>query len=210
LVVDRGIAQPFNQAFRETYSAPGITEWLGVPMDARTLLGLAHSQGWQLRHPDSLLRKIGPYRLELVVFGIFPGAQGPRSCSGLALFRGAESTPLDLSSQCAVAISECLRTVDLLVSVSAFALDPKSGETSASARARRAALVAMFGEDPSRGAIYVEGRYVRRADIIISIATGRASRHGEELAPSAEGAPTVIPYPDPILRRIIARINEPF
>jgi hypothetical protein len=207
LVIDRNIAQPFNQAFRETYAVDGLAEWLGLPLDANTLMGLSRSQGWLLRY-DTLVRRIGHYRAELGVLGIFPGAEGERSCTGLQVFRKADSEPLDLSKEDPIAVSECLRAVDLLVSVSTFALNPDRAYEPHTARARRAALVGLLGEDPSHGGAYVEGRNVRQGDVTISIATGRASRRGEELAPTSDtDAVFIIPYPDPTLRRIVARIN---
>jgi hypothetical protein len=208
LVIERNIAQPFNQAFRETYSADGVAEWLGLPLDANTLMGLSRSQGWQLRY-DTLVRRIGRYRVELCVFGIFPGAQGERSCTGLHVFRKADSTPLDLSQEDPIGISECLRAVDLLISVSAFTLNCDHAHEPHTARTRRAALIAMLGEDRSLGGAYVDGRNVRQGDVTISIATARASHQGEELAATSDMDPVVIiiPYPDPLLRRIVARLN---
>ena len=208
LVIDRQLAQPFNQAFRETYSPTSFTEWFGVKLDARTLLGLARSEGWRMCDSDTLVRRIGRFRVELTMHGIYPGAMGERTCSRLSFFRGASGTPVDPSREDPLAVSECIRAVDLLVSVSAFALVPEIAERSATARARRVALVAMLGEDPARGGAYVDGRNVRKGDVAISIATGRASRNGAELPPLSESTTTsVIPYPDPTLRLIVARIN---
>lgn len=208
LVIDRKLAQPFNQAFRETYSPTSYTEWFGVKLDARTLLGLARSEGWRMCDSDTLVRRIGRFRVQLTVHGIYPGAMGVRTCSRLALFRETSPTPVDPSKEDPLAVSECIRAVDLLVSVSAFALVPETAEQSSSARARRAALVAMLGEDPACGGAYVDGRNVRTGDVAISIATGRASRNGAELSPPSESTTTsVIPYPDPTLRLIVTRIN---
>jgi hypothetical protein len=169
-------------------------------------MGLARSQGWQLRY-DTLVRRIGNYRLELCVPGIFPKAVGEHSCSNFQLFRQVERTPLDHSQEDPIGVSECLRAADLLFSVSAFGLSDSAYEPH-TARARRVALLGMLGDDPSRGGAHVEGRYVRRGDLMIHIATGRASRNGAELAlPSDQGAPCSIPYPDLILRRIVAHLN---
>lgn len=207
LIIERKIAQPFNQAFRETYSTDALAEWLALPLEAKTLIGLSRAQGWHLRD-DTLLRRIGNYRVELGVPGIFPGAVGEHYCSQLQLFRQVDRTPLDHSQEDPIGVSECLRAADLLFSVSAFALSSESGFEAHTARARRSALLGMLGDDASRGGAFVEGRYVRRGDLTVHIATGRASRNGEELAlPSRAGAPCIIPYPDPILSRIVAHLN---
>ena len=92
--------------------------------------------------------------------------------------------------------------------MSAFALGSDTAYEPHTARARRSALLGMLGDDAGSGGAYVEGRHVRRGELTVHIATGRASRNGEELAlPSDTGAPCIIPYPDPILSRIVAHLN---
>lgn len=208
LVLKHKLQQPFNQVFRETYTEQSIPLFFGLELDIRTLLGLARSQGWVLRH-DGLARRLGPYRVELDMGRIFPGARGSTRCYSMGIFHGASQQKVDLSSEEPQALSECCRAVDLLVSVSASALAPEDARETSSARERRAVLVRMLGSSPAAGRPFVEGRYVRAGGLSISIATGRASRGGEELeAPTADAGIVVIPYPDEILQRIVAALNR--
>lgn len=206
-VARRGIEQPFNQVFRETYSATSIASLLEPELDVRTLVGLARAQGWLLQPGGLLVRRIGDVRIQLEAGRAYPGATGSTRCYSVLLLRGASRQPLDFAAEDAKLVSECMRAVDLLVSVSAFALSPNEAE-SASAQARRAALVAMLGTDPSDTKPYVDGRRVRVGEVSISIATGRATRDGAELEEQPNDGATVVPYPDDILRRIVTTLNR--
>jgi hypothetical protein len=208
LVIARGLSQPFNQAFRETYSAASI-ERLTLPrLDLHSLLGLARAQGWALRSGATLVRRIGAFRVELDVGVAFPGAVGTTCCYEIRFFRGSGSDAIDPDQAEPQGISECLRRVDLLVSVSAYTLDPNAGEEAASARSRRAVLVRMLGEVPHAERPYVDGRYVRHGELAIHIATGRVSKYGEECElPSLDAKVRVLPYPDSTLQRIVTVLD---
>ena len=208
LVIARGLRQPFNQAFRETYSAASMFRLTLPELDLHCLLGLARAQGWALRPGASLVRRIGVFRVELDVGVAYPGAVGTTHCYGIRFFRGAGSDAIDPAQAEPQGISECLRRVDLLVSVSAYTLDPSASEDAASARSRRAALVRMLGEVPDTERPYVDGRYVRHGELAIHIATGRVSKHGEECEIlSLDAKVRVLPYPDSTLQRIVAVLD---
>jgi hypothetical protein len=196
LVLERGIAQPFNQVFRETYSEASVDALLSAELDVRTLLGLARSQGWALHHDGVLVRRIGRVRVSLGMGRIYPGASGTTRCGGVQVFDPAGG-PARMDDP--KLVSECLRAVDLLVSVSAFALAPTID--TATARARQAVLSKLLGD-------HVDGRSVRVADVSISIATGRATREGAEIEVPPSNSATVLPYPDEILRRIVTAVNH--
>ena len=208
LILQREIQQPFNQIFRETYTDQSIPQFLSPELDVRTLLGLARSQGWVLRH-ERLVKRLGPFRVEVDVGRVYPGASGSTRCYAIDAYRGVGHEAVNLPTENSQLVSECLRAVDLLVSVSAFSLDPGYAFESGSARERRAALVGMLGSSPQLDRPYVDGRYVCVGDIKISIATGRVSRDGEAIElPSTSAGVTLLPYPDEILQRIVVGINE--
>lgn len=206
-VLEHKVQQPFNQLFRETYSPKSVASLVAPELDVKTLLGLARSQGWVLRD-ERLVRRLGPYRVELDVGRVFPGAKGKTRCGSIALFRGAEWKSLDLAAEDPQLVSECLRAVDLLVGVSAFALDPPRSVETPSARERRAVLTRMFGSSAESERPFVDGHHVRAGNLSISIATGRVSRDGEEVElPTVASGVTVIPYPDEVLYRIVVALN---
>lgn len=209
LVIARRLRQPFNQVFRETYSAASLGLLTTPELDVHSLLGLARARGWVLRHGGRLVRRLGPYRVELDVGAVFPGANGTTRCFGISFFAGAASQALDPSESDPQGFSECLREVDLLVSVAASAVDPALAHDTASVRSRRAALVRMLGETPEAQRPFVDGRYVRLGDLAIHIATGRVSRNGEECEPVVPGSKvSVLPYPDRTLELIVAALQQ--
>ena len=206
-VLEHRVQQPFNQLFRETYSSKSVASLLAPELDVKTLLGLARSQGWVLRD-ERLVRRLGPFRVELDVGRVFPGAKGTTRCFSIHLFRGAERKSLDLAAEDPELVSECLRAVDLLVGVSAFALDPARSAETHSARERRAVLTRMFGLSSESEGPFVDGHHVRAGNLSISIATGRVSRDGEEVEiPTVASGVTVIPYPDDVLYGIVVALN---
>ena len=209
LVVARRLRQPFNQVFRETYSAASLPLLTAPLLDVRSLLGLARARGWLLRHGGCLLRRIGAYRVELDVGGVFPGAIGSTRCYGISFFRGGESESVDPSVADPQALSECLREIDLLVSVAASVLDPALADDTAGVRSRRAVLVRMLGETPAAERPFVDGRYVRSGELAIHIATGRVSKNGEECdSPLGAAKGRVLPYPDKILGLVVAALDR--
>lgn len=203
IVLDRGIAQPFNQVFRETYSEASLQWFVGVDLDVRTLLGLARSQGWVLREGGVLVRRVGDLRTHVTIDSVFPGATGITRCWAVDIFaQGRE--PASIGDRDPRIVSECIRGIDLLVGVSAFAV--ASEREMGTARARVEVLSRMIGDDPAAGA-HVDGRYVRIGDVAISIATGVVRRGGAEIEVPPRGGVTVLPYPDEVLRRIVMAVN---
>lgn len=208
LLLKRGIHQPFNQVFRETYTDQSISNLLSPEIELRSLLGLARSEGWVLRE-GCLVRRIGPFRVELDLGKVYPGMCGGWRCQGMGIFSGTGREPVCFADEDPQLVSECLRAVDLLVSVSAFSLDSECSYESGSARERQSALAGMLGSSPRGDRPFVDGRYVRFGEIKISIATGRATVDGAEIElPRASKGVSVLPYPDEILHRIVVAVNE--
>lgn len=207
-VVAYAITQPVNQVFREVYDAAAIASFLGVPLDVRTLLGLARSQSWRLDREGFLSKRFGAVRLELDVGRVYPGATGTTVCSDVSFLTATATERLASDRIPALALSESLRGVDLLISVAAFALDPEESPLRGTARARRAVLLSML-ESAGENRYRIEGRYVVRGDVKIHIATGRATRGGVEVHAADPGARVrVLPYADETLQRIVACLAE--
>ncbi len=207
LIVQRGIQQPFNQAFRECYGADTITQFLTPEVDVRTLLGLGLAQGWLLRY-GYLVRRFGTLRVELDTGGTYPGACGTTRIGAIDFYRHGGHKRIDPAQESPQLVSECLRAVDLLVSVAAFSVKPGAGPAGATASERQSALLHMMGAAANRAKPYVDGRYVKTGDVKISITTGRVTRNNQEIhTDELSGKATPLPYPDAILQKIVWAIN---
>jgi hypothetical protein len=230
-IIAEAIRQPFNQVFRETYRVDeaelkGTTSKLfsGYLVDSGVLQALARSAGWTLSNEDGFQLSLGDVQFRFNCGEVYPGQRVETETGAIAAMRGER--PVNFEDIAPVMLSEVLRSVDLLVSVSAFALDPEEGERveivsdddtftlvdrtrlgSETARGRREVLRRIFGENERNDAPWIDGRYLRFRDLSIHLATGQARRNGEAVQlPKKKGA-IKLPYEDPILDRIIEQVN---
>jgi hypothetical protein len=139
IITQRRVRQPIRQAFREYYvpdpdEMRGSESWMfgGQILSLVPLIGLARREGWQLAKEGALIRRFGAYRLGFsVAADLYPGVQGSGKSGDLRFAMLAEDRwlPIAIRDIPAVVFSEMCRAVDLLVSVTSFAVDDP--ETSA-------------------------------------------------------------------------------
>ncbi|GAU07018.1 DUF4132 domain-containing protein [Burkholderia stabilis] len=133
-IVGRALRQPIRQAFREYYvpeesdaAASDSAMFEGHVLSSRPLLGVARREGWSIRAYDGgLVREFGDVRATFVVDArLYPGSESHGTSRRLHVERRHERrwVPLPIGEIDRVVFSEVARAVDLLVSVSAFALD---------------------------------------------------------------------------------------
>ncbi|WP_423760978.1 DUF4132 domain-containing protein [Burkholderia sp. NLJ2] len=133
-IVGRALRQPVRQAFREYYvpeesdaSASESAMFEGHVLSSRPLLGVARREGWSIRaYDDGLVREFGDVRATFLVDArLYPGSESHGTSRRLHVERRHERrwVPLPIGEIDRVVFSEVARAVDLLVSVSAFALD---------------------------------------------------------------------------------------
>lgn len=213
-VVRHRVDQPFRQVFREHYGDSDRVALAGDPLpgerpvlDLAQLLGVARSEGWRIdRRSDGILeRDLAGLRGRIGVrAGLAPGTAGTAPLSGVDVVgRGS-----------AVAQSELLRSVDLLLSVSAVGLDvvasPPSPfpQTPAGVLATRRLVVgAVLAELEGGPPLRVAARHVEVGDHRVHLATARVTRDGDpvEVRP-ATGHGLWMPLEDRLLSRIVGLV----
>lgn len=145
-IVGRSLRQPIRQAFREYYvpsdddaSASDTAMFEGHVLSSRPLLGVARREGWSIRaYDDALVREFGDVRATFVVDArLYPGSESHGTSRRLYVERrhGGRWAPVPIGEIDPVVFSEVARAVDLLVSVSAFALDDDATRAAAAADA---------------------------------------------------------------------------
>ncbi|AXF25713.1 hypothetical protein CUJ89_35390 [Burkholderia pyrrocinia] len=143
-VVGRALRQPVRQAFREYYvpadgdaAASDSAMFEGHVLSSRPLLGVARREGWSIRaYDDGLVREFGDVRATFLVDArLYPGSESHGTSRRLHFERRHERrwVPLPIGEIDRVVFSEVARAVDLLVSVSAFALDDDTTHAAAAA-----------------------------------------------------------------------------
>lgn len=219
------LEQPFRQVFREHYAAvdDGFT---GAVVDATQLVGVARTQGWGAEH-DVLARTAGGLRAEISTdTSLYPGVTGTARVTGVRVGRagrhaqpghsGTVLVPVPADELPTVPVSELLRSVDLVVSTSAVALDgdeepaERVGASPAGVLAlRRAVLEHVLADlDPADAArVRVDGRYAVVGSVRVHLATARVTRDGDRL----EGEPVAdhgwwAPAGDPLLSRVVGLV----
>ncbi|MBI3228889.1 MAG: DUF4132 domain-containing protein [Burkholderiales bacterium] len=128
------IRQPIRQAYREFYRLPAAqlqgTDsdiFAGHVLHANCLLGLARKEGWKLVRDSGLTRPFGEFIACFAVSGEFaPGAQGFCASHQLHFTRMGGARPIALQEVPILVLSEVCRALDLLVSVTSFALEQQT------------------------------------------------------------------------------------
>ncbi|MBB3225147.1 DUF4132 domain-containing protein [Pseudoduganella umbonata] len=225
----RQLRQALRQAFREHYAAAPDGErsaaFCGYELDGRRLIGLAGRDGWRLEF-DGMARQFGDIRAVFDVGRLYPGFSGIVASGPIGFWRGAQQVaPRDVPPR---AYSEACRAVDLLVSVSAIALETDDGQSSWQARTdrlfllrdqagidgtRRQVLERVLAAQIAAGTVSLEGFHVHVGDTKISLRTGRVLRGGApvELAlkPASKrlGAVPWLPYDEALLERVVHSVG---
>ena len=230
------IKQPFKQVFREHYVVPPdelsqaqTAMFSGHVVSIRPFLGLARREGWHLDGDESLARAAGNWIVKLnLADRVYPGAEGWTTTGTISawIISGRNHMPAAMADISAAALSEMLRSVDLLVSTSGFAITPAAERTSedphrhvhlrrlaesplgAMAQMRQQALTRVLrGWDGMEG-LHFDARHLRLGSYAIHLATGRVTRDGEpvtidtqKLFDKAE-APW-LPYDEKLLETIL-------
>ena len=134
--VQQRVRQPLRQAFREIYRSAddqakllASNEFAGHELSIRPLIGLARREGWRVAKYEGLVRTFGATRVNFQVGAeLYPGLEG--GCESMALrFERAEGRvwkPMPIGTVDPIVYSEACRAVDLLVSVTTFAVEDGS------------------------------------------------------------------------------------
>jgi hypothetical protein len=230
------IRQPFKQVFREHYAVPQeelskaeTAMFAGHVVSIATFLGVARAEGWVLGY-ESLTRRFGRWSATLeIADNIYPGCGGATTTKNLRLSTSAGGTapPVALGDTPEVTVSEILRAVDLLVSVSGFAV---TGEDTG---ARRDARLFQMGQTPLgnmaetrkqaleyalRGLdgmenLRFDARHLRLGPYAIHLATGRVTRDGDHVEidlpkPAKLAAVPWLPFDERLLETILQTALE--
>ncbi|UXU85581.1 DUF4132 domain-containing protein [Burkholderia sp. S-53] len=180
-IVGRALRQPVRQAFREYYvpadgdaAASDSAMFEGHVLSSRPLLGVARREGWSIRaYDDALVREFGDVRATFLVDArLYPGSDSHGTSRRLHVERRHERrwVPLPIGEIDRVVFSEVARAVDLLVSVSAFALDDD---------ATRAAAAALTVDPVRRRDIDADRR--QRLDRLSDLPLGVMARHRQHV-----------------------------
>lgn len=228
----RAIRQPLRQAYRETYGFDvGMDAFAGHVLAVRPLLGLARGEGWRLDY-DCLRRQFGDLRLTLGLSeDLYPGAGGHCESRAMVCQRrhGSQWQAVTNDELAPVLWSEMCRAVDLLVSVSAFALggeadahDPQrwqrlahldSLDVGAMAAMRRAVLRQVFAPQIAAGRLAIGERHAHVGAHALHLATGRVTVDGAPVALALpQGGARLaalpwLPYDEVLLEKLAAAIG---
>lgn len=197
----------------------------GYSLSIRPLIGLARREGWKIDRDSGLSRNLGDIRVSFAVdAALYPGLQG-HCLSGSASFARRTDKhwqPMLLQDVPPQVFSEACRAIDLLVSVSSFAIEELAQSATgqplpqmpAARREQRLNLLAghnltqmalmrqhvlgrAFAPLIEQGVLSMEGRHVRIGDHAVHLATGHVTRDGEpvEMALAAQsGKLTALPW----------------
>jgi hypothetical protein len=196
----------------------------GHVVSARPLVGLARREGWQIESYEGLARSIDGHVVKLALGdNVYPGADGWTTTGDVTFWtdEARRSVRVPMNELPAVSLSEALRSVDLLVSASGFAVTPPDdwsaldlprqihlsrlveGPLSPMSEMRRAALErALVGRD-GMADLRFDARHLLLGPYAIHLATGRVTRDGEPVvvepdAPSLAAVPW-LPYDEKLL-----------
>jgi Domain of unknown function (DUF4132) len=230
------IKQPFKQIFREHYVVPSdelsdrkTAIFSGHTVSIPPFLGLARQERWRLGY-DFLIRSFGQWFAKLdLADPVYPGSGGATNVKNLSLWKsgGRKSAPARLDELPAATLSEILRAVDLLVSVSGFALTTEDADQERENRLQHLALRplgpmaemrkqalerALRGLD-GMADLHFDARHLRLGPYAIHLATGRVTRQGEPVTidvPKRSNLLAVpwLPYDEKLLETICCAAIE--
>jgi hypothetical protein len=196
------IKQPFKQVFREHYAVPAeeldraeTAMFDGHSVSIRPFLGVARRERWKDGYMD-LTRRFDRWTATLdLADNIYPGAAGGTTVGKLSLSAsgGQKASPVRLGDLPTAALSEILRSVDLLVSVGGFAVSEEPHEPErrlriwqlaetplgAMAEMRRRALQYALRGLAETADLQFDARHLRLGRYTVHLATGRVTRDGD-------------------------------
>lgn len=237
-IVAARLRQPFRQAFREHYRPPGdergtnrTATFAGHTIATRPLLGVARRESWSIAGIEHQIERwFGNVRVDFeLACGLYPGIDTHCDTFDLRFtaYRDGHAQATTLADVDAVVFSEACRAVDLLVSVSAFAIEdtsPTAGSApqarsrrvdrlaalplGAMAQMRRRALSLVLAREIDAGRVRVDERHVRVGNHAVHLATARVTDDGAPVElelPAGRGklaAVPWLPYDEVLLQRI--------
>lgn len=209
----QGVEQPFKQALREIYPATALQDFSDYILDLQPLVGLARAEGWKLNY-DAMERWFGPH---LFIFSmqttLYPGVQGQGRSGELIVYSQINGRPGRIADEQipAVVLSEALRAVDLLVSMSALSRGDKAYETGFGSMKealddRKACIALHFAADLASQRLQLAGHYAQVGDHRVHLTTGRVTYRGKPvILPSSPLAGT---SGDLLSDEIVATLNK--
>ncbi|KAF0863090.1 DUF4132 domain-containing protein [Pseudomonas sp. LD120] len=213
LISQRRIKQPLRQVFREYYLPPpqereshNCQAFAGYSLSIRPLIGLARREGWKIDRDSGLSRHLGDIRVSFAVdAALYPGRQGHCLSGSTSFARRTDKhwQPIPLQDVPPQVFSEACRAIDLLVSVSSFAIEELARTATgqplpqmpAARREQRLNLLAgqnltqmtltrrhvlgmAFATLIEEGKLSLEGHHVRVGEHAVHLVTGRVTRNG--------------------------------
>ncbi|MGW4098727.1 DUF4132 domain-containing protein [Mycobacterium sp. NPDC004974] len=189
------LVQPFAQVFREHYTNADADRLIAdqAVLNARQLTGLYRAEGWTSAGHETITRRVGTVGAEMWFDGsVYPGA-GLETCSAAGLRVGALGMAADGSVTIATegcddvpAVSEIIRSADLILSASTVAIEggSESGGSSTQSPAgvlatRRVILEHILAEFTSAEPVRIGQRHLEVNGFRISLTTGRVTRDGD-------------------------------
>ncbi|NOR99687.1 DUF4132 domain-containing protein [Mycobacteroides abscessus] len=192
---NRQLVQPFAQVFREHYASTDADRLVAghAVLNVLQLTGLYRAEGWTSEGHETISRRAGAVAAEMWFDGsVYPGS-GLETCSAVGLRVGALGIAADGSGTIVAdgchdlpAVSEIIRSADLILSASTVAVESasESGHSSTQSPAgvlatRRVILEHVLAEIDSAAPIRITQRHIEVNGFRISLATGRVTRDGD-------------------------------
>jgi Domain of unknown function (DUF4132) len=219
------IQQPFKQVFREHYKLPPnerahatSSVFAGHVVAVTPFLGVARHEGWRVED-HYLARSFGRWIARLhLADPVYPGRGGATTTGNLGVWTPGENRPLQLDVLPPATLSEIMRSVDLLVSTSGFAVTDEDADADQETHLRRLAETPFGAMADIRTAalkrmlrgldgVKFDARHLLLGPYAVHLATGRITREGEPVAidlPKDAGrtARPWLPYDEKLLETI--------
>lgn len=195
------LVQPFAQVFREHYASADADRLVAAHavLNVRQLTGLYRAEGWTSGGHETITRRAGTVGAEMWFDNpVYPGS-GVETCSAVGLRVGALGMAADGSVTLAAegcddaaAVSEIMRSADLILSASTVAIEgaSESGGSIPQPPAgvlatRRVILEHILAEFTSVEPVRIGQRHLEVNGFRVSLTTGRVTRDGDpvDIAP---------------------------
>ncbi|OLP04167.1 hypothetical protein BVU76_00425 [Mycolicibacterium porcinum] len=186
------LVQPFAQAFREHYTSADADRLVPAHavLNVRQLTGLYRAEGWTSEGHETITRRVGAVGAEMWFDSpVYPGS-GVETCSAVGLRVGALGMAVDGSVTLAAegcddaaAVSEIMRSADLILSASTVAHDGGAATQSPAGvlATRRVILEHILAELRSARPVQIGQRHLVVNGFRVSLATGRVTKDGDPI-----------------------------